>query len=233
MDAHTPARVAVHGTGAGTLREAVVEAGASVVERDPDAVVVAGEESLFALSDDPPAAPVVPVTDEETPLTVARDRVVTALSGPLVRYAHPVLDARVGGESVGRALAEVTLVTSESARISEFTIDGDGRHVGGFRADGVVVATPLGSVGYARAAGGPVVTPGTGLAVVPVGQFATFRGAWVLTPPVDCAVERDEVPVSLVLDGTVATEVGVDSPVHVASADPFDLLIPAGGVESF
>lgn len=233
MDAHTPARVAVRGTGAGALQEAVVEAGASVVDRDPDAVVVAGEESLFALSDDPPTVPVLPVTDSETPLTVARDRVAAALSGSLVRHAHPVLDVRVGGEPVGRSLAEVMLVTSKSARISEFTIGGDGRHVDGFRADGVAVATPLGSVGYARAAGGPVVMPGTGLAVVPIGQFATFRGAWVLAPPVDCVVERDEVPVSLVLDGAVAAEVGVDSPVRVALADSLDLLVPAGGVESF
>jgi NAD+ kinase len=233
MDVDTPARVAVRGAGADALREAVADAGASVVDRDPDAVVVAGEDALFALADDPPTAPVLPVADQSTPLTVTPDRVAAALSGPLARRPHPVLDIRVDGEPVGHALADATLVTSESARISEFTICSDGRRVDGFRADGVVVATPLGSAGYARAAGGPVVAPNTGLAVVPVGQFATARGAWVLTPPIDCAIDRDEVPVSLVLDGAVVAAVEVDRPVRVASADALDLIVPADGVESF
>jgi NAD+ kinase len=124
-------------------------------------------------------------------------------------------------------------VTRESANISEFAVRAGGRRVGDFRADGVVAATPLGSAGYARAAGGPVVGAGTGLAVVPVAQFATARDAWVLDPPVACAVERDEEPVSLVLDGTVVGEAGVGRPVRVEAVDSLDLLVPVDGVESF
>ncbi len=233
MDADTPDRVALRGTETAAVRAAVANADATAVERDPDAVVVVGERALLALADEPPDVPVLPVADRPRPLTVAPADLAAALAGPLARRAHPVLGAHVDGSAVGRALADVTLVTSESARISEFAVRTGGRRVDDFRADGVVVATPLGSAGYARAAGGPVVEPGTGLAVVPVAEFATFRGAWVLDPPVGCTVERDEVPVSLVLDGAVVDDVGVGQPLRVVAADALDLLVPVDGVESF
>ena len=205
MDADTPDSVALRGTETAAVRAAVADAGATVVERDPDAVVVVGERALLALADEPPDVPVLPVADRPRPLTVAPADLA----------------------------ADVTLVTSESARISEFAVRAGGRRVDDFRADGVVVATPLGSAGYARAAGGPVVEPGTGLAVVPVAEFATFRGAWVLDPPVGCTVERDEVPVSLVLDGAVVDDVGVGQSLRVVAVDALDLLVAVDGVESF
>ncbi|MFB6169099.1 MAG: ATP-NAD kinase [Haloferacaceae archaeon] len=233
MDAETPARVAVRGSETEAVRGAVTDAGASVVERDPDAVVVAGEAALCSLATDLPNVPVVPVTERDGLLAVAPEDLSAALSGPFRRQPHPVLGVRVDGDATGRALVDVTLVTRESANISEFAVRAGGRRVGDFRADGAVVATPLGSAGYARAAGGPVVGGGGGLAVVPVAQFATSRGAWVLDPPVDCVVERDEEPVSLVRDGTVVGDVGVGRPVRVEAVDSLDLLVPVDGVESF
>jgi NAD+ kinase len=233
MDAETPARVAVHGPEIEAVREAVSDAGASIVEHDPEAVVVTAEGALWSLAADPPGVPVIPVIGDDAPLTIGPDGLTAALAGSVRRQPHPVLGVQVGTDTAGRALADVTLVTRESANISEFTVRAGGRRVDDFRADGVVVATPLGSVGYARAAGGPVVGVRAGLAVVPVAQFATARGSWVLDPPVDCAVERDEEPVSLVIDGTPVGEVVVGRPVRVEAVDTLDILVPVDGVESF
>jgi NAD+ kinase len=228
MDAATPARVAVRGP----VREAAVAAGLSVVDDDPDAVLVAGDAALRSLAADPPAAPVVAVADRPSPLTVAPDDLGAALSGATRRRSHPVLGVTVGDASY-RAAADVTLVTTQAARISEYAVRAAGRRVDGFRADGVVVATPLGSAGYARAAGGPVVGPDAGLAVVPVAEFAIDRTAWVLAPPVACTVERDEAPVSLVVDGEAVGRVPAEPPVRVDPVDDISVLVPVEGSESF
>jgi NAD+ kinase len=102
-----------------------------------------------------------------------------------------------------RALFDLTLVSEEPARISEFTVRSGTDTVDCFRADGVVVATPAGSGDYARAAGGPVVGRGTGVvAVVPISPFATDTDHWVLdAASVVLRVERDDNPVELLVDG--------------------------------
>lgn len=207
-----------------------VAGAARVVDADPDAVVAVGEAALRSLAADPPAVPVLAVHDEGGPLAVAPDDAAATLSRSLARRSHPVLGVSLDGTPVGRALLDVALVTSDAARISEYGVRAAGRRLGAFRADGVVAATPLGSAGYARAAGGPVVVSTDGLAVVPVAEFATARGAWVADPPLVCTVERDEVPVSLVVDGDRVGAVSPGAPVRVTAADRVDLLAP--GAES-
>ncbi|WP_253738070.1 ATP-NAD kinase [Halohasta salina] len=123
------------------------------------------------------------------------------------------------GDTAASAAFDVTLVTSEPARISEYTVSVDGRTHATFRADGVVVATPLGSGGYARAAGGPQLAFGTGLAVVPIAPFATIADAWVLQPPLSIRVERDDaVDVFADTDRLAAAGVGFTADIEPAPA---------------
>ncbi|MFB6160742.1 MAG: ATP-NAD kinase [Haloferacaceae archaeon] len=210
---------------------AVAEAGATLRPDGPaDLLVAVGEDALLGLAADPPALPVLPVDDAGGPLVVPREAAVAAVAafaaGDARRVEHPVLGVSVGDDHVGRALADVSLVTSEPARISEYAVESRGRPVAGFRADGVVVATPLGSAGYARAAGGPVLGPGTGLAVVPVAPFATTFDTWVRRAPVELSVERDEGRVSLVLDDAVVREVLPHEPVRVDVTTAVELVVP-------
>jgi len=104
---------------------------------------------------------------------------------------------RPGTEST--AAFDTTVITSEPARISEYAVSVAGRPHATFRADGVVVASPLGSHGYSRAAGGPQLDFGSGLAVVPIAPFATIADSWVVEPPVSVSVER-ETAVSVFAD---------------------------------
>lgn len=185
----------------------------SVAAADPDLVVAVGEAALLAMVRAGVDAPTLPVgaghAVRSVPEMAVEAAVERLLDDEFEVVDYPVVEARSALGS-DRALQDVMLVTEEPARISEYTVRSGGDRVDRFRADGVVVATPAGSQGYARACGGPVMQPGADVfVVVPVSPFATDQDSWVLPMDgVELAVERDETPVELLADdrasGTVA-----------------------------
>jgi NAD+ kinase len=64
------------------------------------------------------------------------------------------------------ALNEVVVSKGEIARMGDFVVELDGKHVARFRADGVIVSTPTGSTAYTLAANGPILTPDVDALVV-------------------------------------------------------------------
>jgi NAD+ kinase len=101
--------------------------------------------------------------------------------------------------------------------------------VASVRADGVVVATPVGSDGYAAAAGGPVLDAGTGVAVVPIAPFSTAATTHVADPGDGLAVSverRGEVAVYL--DGVRRGAVDVDADLRIDRDGTLDVLVPTG-----
>lgn len=180
-----------------------------------DAVLTLGEHAFVRTARREPSLPLLPVVGATAPptrgvggdarrldgLAADPETAVAAVSDGAVRAVDRVLlSVTVGDEAVGTAVLDAGLMTSEPARISEYRVTDDGRPVETVRSDGVVVSTPLGSGGYGRAAGGPVLAPETGLAVTPVAPFATAASPLVLPGPVGLRVERDEGDVSLLVD---------------------------------
>jgi NAD+ kinase len=227
---------------AAAIRSAATAAGASLVDRpEADAVVAIGDAALreamrAAASGGARSAPILPIGSGRH--AVAPDRatgrvadLVDGLGGSpvavegLSRVEHPLLAVDGAGER-RFAVADVAFVTAAPARISEYGIafaDGESASV---RADGAVVATPFGSDGYAAAAGGPVVSPGGGLAVVPISPFTTRPDTWVASGGVRVTVEREEEPVALVVDGTRRGTVEPHRTVGIEVAATVDLLAP-------
>lgn len=207
-----------------------VEGGARAMAENGgvDVVVAVGEEALVALARHGVPVPVLPVGPVEGAGAVPSDTVGRGI-GSLVaddfeRVWHPVLGATSPVET--RALFDLTFVTEESARISEYTVRSGTTTVSRFRADGVVVTTPAGSAGYARAAGGPVVAPETGVVgVVPIAPFATDTDNWVLgDDAVTVRIERDEAPVELLADGRSVGSVPPNEAIRLRPVDGVELL---------
>ncbi|QCJ47645.1 NAD(+)/NADH kinase [Haloprofundus sp. MHR1] len=192
-------------------------------------VVAVGERALVDAVRERPNGPILPVGvgGRHSVSPSALDDAFAALAETDRRTVdHPLLSVTVGDERVADAVFDAMLVTNEPARISEYAVRSGDDPLDAFRADGVVVATPLGSSGYARAAGGPVLTPGTGLGVVPVSPFSTRWDSWVVDGAVSLSVERDEGAVSLVVDGDRATTVDPHVPVRIEPSAEATLLRP-------
>jgi NAD+ kinase len=229
--------VAVRDDGGADVATAVGVAGATLVpedgERAVDAVVAVGEAALRSAAADPPDAPLLPVTAGGGRHLVARDSLDAALAAAVAgdtRVAsHAVLGVRRDDAVVGRALRDVTVVTASPGSISEYAVTAGGRSVVSVRADGVVVATPVGSDGYAAAAGGPVLDAGTGVAVVPIAPFSTAATTHVTDPGAGLAVSverRGEVAVYL--DGVRRGAVDVDADLRIDRDGTLDVLVPTG-----
>ncbi|WP_343067690.1 NAD(+)/NADH kinase [Halobellus ruber] len=221
------------------LADALAGTDARVERVAPDAVVpdaldgariafAVGEPALLAVARHRPETPIAPVAAGVGRYDLAERAagavVEAAGDGDLRTVAHPLFDVAVAGERAGSAVADVTLLTAEPARISEFGIGSTDGWFETVRADGVVVATPLGSTGYARDAGAPVIAPGTGLVAVPVSAYAMHAHPWVLRPPMSLSVERDEADVTLRLDDEEVRSVPPDAPVDVGTNGSLSLV---------
>jgi NAD+ kinase len=195
--------------------------GLSLVDRTAAEVLLAVDDAaLRAAIDDNNDRPVLRLaaTDEDT--SVDRSTLLSRL-GTHSATTMPTIDRRVlsvqVGDTAARAVRDCAIVTTDPARISEYRVVADDATLTAFRADGVVVATPVGTASYSRAAGGPRLAPDTGLAVVPIAPFAMTADQWVVRPPLTLRVERDD-DVSVFADGNRVTSGGGGLTVSVTVA---------------
>jgi NAD+ kinase len=218
-----------------------------VLAAEPSILVGVGEATLSTLARAGVDAPVLPVGSIPGIDGVEHSDVPAALEAVLadraVRRERSVLGVTLesdgGADSAdaatrARALFDVTLITDEPARISEYAVEDRGQSVATFRADGVVTATPAGSHGYSSAVDAPHLSRAVdAVAVSPIGPFVTQTRRWVLpTDDLTFTVERDEGDVTLVVDGRSVGTVTVDSRVSVSPAGTLStLIVPDEGLE--
>lgn len=229
--------IGVVGDEVGTVTERLETAGVDIYRANVDEEVDSGSDGLLAVGAEALTAlieggsPTVPVLAVETALGFPETGEVVDAARSLGRgdyttVEHPVFGVTVGDEHAGNAVVDVMVVTSDPGSISEFRIV-SGTEIGEVRADGVVVATPAGSHGYARSAGGPRLRPGVDAAsVVPVAAFSMSSDRWVvgLDTPVEITSERD-VPVSLLVDHE-RRHLRPNRTVTVSAVDAVNLVVP-------
>ncbi|MFA9501520.1 NAD(+)/NADH kinase [Natrinema sp. H-ect1] len=228
------------------LEGAVADAGGTVVDgglegvlsATPSLLVIPGEAGLSALARagvDTPVLPVGPVCGiESVDRKRLSDVVRQALRGAATRQERPVLEAALESRADEasdpiareRALFDVSLITDKPARISEYGVYSRGSSVATFRADGVVVATPAGTHGYASAVDAPQLSAAVdAVAVAPIGPFVTQTRRWVLpNDDLRFTIEREACDVQLVADGDAVGAVTTDRRVTVAVTDRLSTL---------
>lgn len=210
----------------------VVTGGTEMLETDVDVLVAPGDGALDELVRSPsvPDTPVLPVDlapgIASVPAADLEAAIEETIDGECEQRSHVILSVTVDGQRT-RAIRDVALVTDEPARISEFAVDAsDTGRITRLRADGVVVATPAGSHGYAARADGPLLAPETGLAVVPIAPFVTDADRWVIpTGRVTCRICRNETPIAVEADGREVAIIDLDDRVEIDPNGTLQMLI--------
>ncbi len=115
------------------------------------------------------------------------------------------------GKSAERhtALNDAVANKGALARMLDFDVAVDGDHVGRYRADGLIVATPTGSTAYSLAAGGPIVHPGLDAFVItPICPHMLTNRPLVIpdTSRVEIDFSPAAEPVYVTMDGQIGIQ---------------------------
>jgi NAD+ kinase len=166
----------------------------------------------------------------------ARLALTAALAGTLpvsermrmqVRYLRPGV-----APVVRTALNDIVLHQGAMARMVDLAAQIDGDLVAGYRADGLIVATPTGSTAYSMAAGGPIVIPGqSAMVLTPICAHALTNRPLVVPArsTVRLTLTGDARGVILTVDGQWAHSFLPGDAVEVTEADVPLRLWPAPG----
>jgi NAD+ kinase len=213
----------------------VVDSPGPVLAADPDAIVAVGEPALLSVARRRPTVPILPVDAgaglRSVPEARLSDAVTRIRAGDWTTEHHPLLTVDVDDVQGSLALFDAMTVTAEPAHISEYTVTAGGERVARFRADGLVVATPAGTRGYAQSAGAPVIPPGPDvIAIVPVAPFATSLDHWVVpTEDVTITVERDDATVDVLADDRTVGVADYGEPVRISGDGAIETIrVPEG-----
>lgn len=110
-----------------------------------------------------------------------------------------------------RVLNDAVITKSALARIIQLTLQVDGHLVARFRADGLIISTPTGSTAYNLSAGGPILAPSLGVAVLtPICPHALSLRPMVVpdSSRIEVTLETPREEVYLTLDGQEGTSLG-------------------------
>lgn len=194
---------------------------ASLADARPDALLIEGDEGVSAAVRAGLDVPLLPLETSPGLEPIDRDSLSDALEGLVAgrgeRVRRAGVAARIGGGAPTSGLFDVMVMTTEPATISEYEVVSGDRVIAQYRADGIVVASPTGSSGYARSCGGPVLDPGLdACAVVPISPYRTAGDHWVLEwDDLAIRVARDESDVTLFVDEQAVSTVSSDDPVTI------------------
>ncbi|HTY56107.1 MAG TPA: NAD(+)/NADH kinase [Candidatus Binataceae bacterium] len=110
-----------------------------------------------------------------------------------------------------RALNDVVINKRPVGRMLDLEVTADRQHFCSYRADGLIVATPTGSTGYALSAGGPIVYPTLEVIVLAPICPHTLSNRPVLLPDsfeLEVRVKAPDHDATLILDGQEGALVG-------------------------
>lgn len=206
------------------------DSAAAVAEVEADMLIVQGRNAISELLEMDPdrSTPILAINASNGLPDVGPifDQIDNLVADSLPTVSSPTLAVTSDDTMLGRAAFEAMLVASDPGHIDEYSL-ASGTKLDQIRADGVVVATPVGSNDYARRAGGPSVETSRAIAtVVPVGAFSMSQSRWVVDLEDPLRIDRQrEVKTSLLLDGRTRS-IPNDSCIEITSGPFIDFVVP-------
>lgn len=135
------------------------------------------------------------------------------------------------GAQVQYALNDAAVQQGLPTRLLTLDMDVDGAHATQYRADGLVVSTPVGSTAYSLSLGGPILTPGLqAFIVTPIAPHALTNRPVVVggDHSLRFTLRTQVTQAALVLDGHVLLPLQAGSAFEVSRAErDFLLVTPA------
>jgi NAD+ kinase len=141
-----------------------------------------------------------------------RKAVESIAKGSIAFTERTLLDVTAGGKtSIG--LNDVVLSRGEVSRLVRLRTSVNGEALTEFSADGLIIATPTGSTAYSLSAGGPIMTPESGVFVItPICPHVLTNRSIIVSEDslIEVEVTERDYPVFLTVDGRdpVRMEVG-------------------------
>ncbi|HEY2799618.1 MAG TPA: NAD(+)/NADH kinase [Chthoniobacterales bacterium] len=136
------------------------------------------------------------------------EAVNSIVTGKITFSERALLAVEIGreGEWVEEALAlnDAVISRGEISRLIRLRTRIDGESLTEFNADGLVIATPTGSTAYSLSAGGPILTPRSGVLVItPICPHVLTNRSIIVEDSSVIEVEASEpdYPIYLTLDG--------------------------------
>ena len=148
------------------------------------------------------------------------DAMVAALDAGTVSVTHRMVLEATSDAGSWFGINDVVLEKVVAQHIVYVGVEIEGHHFATYRADGIIVATPLGSTAYSLSAGGPVVDPSLdAMILTPVAPHSLLSRSIVVSPDARLRFTvASERPVGLDLDGRSACILAEGEHVTVAKA---------------
>jgi NAD+ kinase len=121
-----------------------------------------------------------------------------------------------------RGLNDAVLSRGELSRLIRLDVRIDGAPLTEYNADGLIIATPTGSTAYALSAGGPVLTPESGVFVIaPICPHVLTMRPMIVSEHsvIEIVPTRDPADVFLSIDGQSAVPVACGDLVRITRAE--------------
>ncbi len=135
------------------------------------------------------------------------------LSGKIIKDGH---------EQIYSALNDIVINPSSSHRMISCVVKANGRLLGRYKADGIIVSSPTGSTAYSLAAGGPIVVPDVeSIILTPICPHTlTSRPVVVsINTELEITFPEESSEVGLSVDGQIHAVLTPDTKVIVKNGD--------------
>lgn len=132
-----------------------------------------------------------------------------------------------------RVLNEVVIASGTRSKIGEFELQNGEEKLLGYRADGLIIATPTGSTAYSLSAGGPVIDPTASLiSVTPICPHTLLRSSVIFAPETEITVrgktKADNTDILITTDGKNSTYLSCDSEIKIRKSKYTSKIVKIG-----